>query len=283
MPIHGRTRVYFVVGDPVSQVQAPALFNPIFERYDVDAVLVPMQVAAERLLPFAQQVLASPSCGGLWLTIPHKPTLLSALARVDESGRVAQSVNAVRVDADGGWHGGLFDGEGLVGALRHHGVEPAGRRVLLVGAGGAGAAVAVALLQAGVRTLALHDLGRRAALLAERLGPLGAGRVVVPGSADPAGCDIVIHATPLGLSPDDPLPVDVQRIDAGAVVVDILMKPEPTPLLRACEARGLRHFAGFEMLVQQVPSYLRFFGLDAVADDVARDLGPVRKLIVANA
>lgn len=193
MQIQGRTRVYFVVGDPVAQVQAPALFNPIFERHGVDAVLVPMQIAADRLLPFAREVLASPSVGGLWLTIPHKPTLLPSLARLDDSARVARAVNAVRRDADGGWTGGLFDGDGLVGALRHHGIEPAGRRVLLVGAGGAGAAVAVALLRAGVARLALHDLGQRASVLADRLAsldgadpaglPVG-GRVVVAGGED---------------------------------------------------------------------------------------------------
>lgn len=275
--ISGHTRVFMIAGSPVNQVQAPAIFNRVFQRFGVDAVLVPVLVAPGQLPAFARVVLEAGNVDGLWLTVPHKPTLMPWLAAVDEAGRVAGSVNAVRRRPDGSLEGGMFDGNGLVSALRHFGVVPEGIRVLLVGTGGAGAAIATALLGAGVSQLALHDLGDRADALAQRLND---PRVRV-GGADPAGFDLAINATPLGLHPDDPLPFDVSRLDAHAKVVDILMKHAPTPLLRACASRGIEAHPGFEMLVQQVPDYLRFFGMADVAERVRHDLTDVREHILA--
>ena len=82
-----------------------------------------------------------------------------------------------------------------------------------------------------------------------------------------------------GLKPEDPLPFDPARVDAGAAVVDIIMSKQPTPLLRECRARGLKAEAGFEMLVQQIPEYLRFFGFDEIARTLQADLSEVRSLL----
>lgn len=277
MPISGKTRVFMVVGDPVDQVQAPAIFNRVFQQFGVDAVLVPVQVSADRFVDFATTVLQAGNVDGLWITIPHKPKLMPLLSKLDVASQLAGSVNAVRRHADGALEGGMFDGHGLVSALHHFGQPAKGQRVLLVGTGGAGAAIASALLQAGVQALALHDLGHRAQELAARLAD---PRVSVPG-ADPRGFDLIVHATPLGLHPDDPLPVDVSRIDAGACVVDILMKHQPTPLLRACAQRGIEAHPGFEMLIQQVPDYLRFFGMPEMANQLRQDLSSVRAHVLA--
>lgn len=281
MNISGTTRVFLVVGDPITQVQAPALFNRIFQRHGLDAVLVPAQVSADDFPAFARQVLRAGNISGLWLTIPHKTALVAELADMDSSARIAQSVNAVRRRADGQLEGALFDGIGLVAALRHLGIEPRGLRVLLLGTGGAGAAIATALLENGVASLALHDLGTRAQALADRLGALGTGRLQVQGN-DPAGFDLVVHATPLGLRADDPLPFDVARLDPGARVIDILMKHRPTPLLRACAERGIEAHPGFEMLVQQVPDYLDFFGMQDSARVLRADLSDVRQTLCAD-
>ena len=101
-------------------------------------------------------------------------------------------------------------------------------------------------------------------------------------SPDPAGYDLVVNATPLGLKAGDPLPFDVARLDERAVVVDILMKNQPTPLLRSCHARGIVAHPGFEMMVQQVPEYLSFFGYDEIAQAVQADPSDVRALVAAN-
>lgn len=284
MQILGTTRVFMVLGDPIAQVQAPQVFNALFRRHGVDAVLVPAHVRPPQFGDFVRHVMTASNIDGLWLTIPHKPAGLEVVTHCHRAGRLAGAVNAVRRRADGALEGALFDGEGFVKALRHHGFEPAGRRALLVGAGGAGAAIAVALVDAGVATLVLHDLGDRADVLAARLAQgsaEGSTTLVVADSADPAGFDLVINATPLGLRPGDPLPFDAARLDAGATVVDILMKHAPTPLLQACRARGVTAHPGFEMLVQQVPDYLDFFGLHDTAMAVREDLADVRERMSA--
>lgn len=282
MHISGTTRVFMVLGDPIAQVQAPQLFNPVFDRHGIDAVLVPAHVPRERSASFCREVLAAGNIDGLWLTIPHKPLVMPLLARRDRHAELAGAVNAVRRNRDGSLEGALFDGRGFAKALAGFGFVPRGKRALLVGAGGAGAAIASALLQVDLDLLALHDLGDRASLLAQQLQPHAPKTRVAPASADPAGYDLVVNATPLGLRADDPLPFDADRLDAGAVVVDILMKPQGTPLLHACARRGIAVLPGFEMLVQQVPDYLDFFGLHDAARAVQADLSSVRELLRAH-
>jgi shikimate dehydrogenase len=119
----------------------------------------------------------------------------------------------------------------------------------------------------------------RAASLVERLRPIVGQAAVVADSADPAGFDLIVNCTSQGLKPEDPLPFDPARVSAGAAVVDIIMSRQPTPLLRQCRERGLRAEAGFEMLVQQVPEYLSFFGFDALAKTLQSDLSEVRSLL----
>jgi shikimate dehydrogenase len=277
MDISGTTRVFMILGDPIDQVRAPALFNPLFRRHGVDAVLVPARVAPADVSAFALQVLRAGNIDGLWLTIPHKSAMLPVLDRFDHRARVAQAVNAVRRNADGSLEGALFDGEGFARSLDCFGVLVAGRRVLVVGAGGAGVAIAVSLAERSVAELALFDPDRERSATAT--GRIRAAWPEVPTrvaeSADPAGYDLLINASPLGLRPDDPLPFDARRVRAGAVVVDILMKNQPTPLLQACEARGARVYPGFEMLNQQVPDYLDFFGLHEVASRVKAEVSEV--------
>jgi shikimate dehydrogenase len=282
MHIHGHTRVFLVLGHPVGQVRAPEVFNPLFQAHGVEAVLVPADVAPAQLGDFVRGVFGAANIDGLWLTIPHKAAVLDLLDRVDPLGTRAGAVNAVRRQSDGSLGGGLFDGIGLVKALDHLDVATAGRRVLLVGTGGAGMAIAVSLAERALGTLTLFDtVPGRAAALAQRLQAHAACPVVAAASGDPAGHDLIVHATPLGLNADDPLPFDVARLDASATVIDILMKPQATPLQRACDARGIVCHPGFEMLAQQVPDYLQFFGYPEIAAAVQGDLDPVRRSLRA--
>ncbi|MDD0813015.1 shikimate dehydrogenase [Curvibacter sp. HBC28] len=283
MSINGLTRVFFVLGDPVAQVRAPQLFNPLFRRFGENAVLVPAHVAPERCEAFVRGVLGAGNMDGLWLTIPHKTAALDWLDHCNPSGRRAAAVNAVRRRPDASLEGALFDGLGLAKALDHQGVATTGQRVLLVGTGGAGMAIAAALSERPLAELALYDAQPgRASALAARLQADSACPLSTPGQLDPAGFSLVVHATPLGLRADDPLPFAVQALDPGAVVFDILMKTAGTPLQRACEAAGVRYHPGFDMLVQQVPDYLRFFGFESMAATLEWDLAPVRALITSD-
>ena len=282
MNISGTTRVFLILGDPVEQVRAPEAFNHLFAKHGVDAVLVPAKVSPENLASFANVSLLAENIEGLWLTIPHKAAMVPLLDHCDAQGRVAGAVNAVRRRPDGSLEGALFDGIGFAKALGHFGIGIAGAKVLIAGAGGAGVAIAGALAARGARRIALYDNtpGRAAAVATNLAAEFGTG-IVGAAQCDPAGYDVVINATPLGLSAADPLPFDVARLDAGAKVVDILMKNQPTPLLRACHARSIVAHPGFEMMVQQVPEYLSFFGFDAIARAVQADASDVRALFEA--
>jgi shikimate dehydrogenase len=275
--ITGTTRVFYILGDPVAQVRAPEVYNRLFQDHGIDAVLVPLELPAAALPGFIEHGMKARNIGGFWATIPHKSALAALLRPDDPVAAIAEAVNAVRRHPDGRLEARLFDGIGFVKGLDHFGIAVRDRRVLVVGAGGGGHAVAAALAARGPATLAIYNRSRdRAAHLVARLGD----RAAVAATPDPAGYDLVVNCTSQGLKADDPLPFDPSRADAGAAVVDIIMSREPTPLLRAARARGLKAEAGFEMLVQQVPEYLRFFGYEALAQTVQSDLSGVRSLLV---
>ena len=280
MPITGHTQVFMIVGDPVAQVRAPEVYNHLFQRHGVDAVLVPMKVPPQQLAGFVRHAFGAQNLGGLWVTIPHKAAMQGLMDHCDPLARMAGAVNAVRRGADGRIEGALFDGVGFAKGLDHFGIPVAGRRVLVVGAGGGGQAVAAALAQRGAAHLAVYNRSAdRAAALVARLRPHFGPAVALAESADPAGFDLIVNCTSQGLQPGDALPVDVARVDDGAAVLDIIMTRQPTPLLQACAARGITAHAGFEMLVQQIPEYLRFFGLPALAATLQEDLSEVRQLL----
>jgi shikimate dehydrogenase len=282
MPITGTTRVFLILGDPVAQVRAPEAFNHLFRRHGVDAVLVPAHVAPQDLEGFVQHALKARNIEGLWLAIPHKTAMVALLDRCDRLGRSAGAVNAARRNADGTLEGALFDGVGFVKALDHFGVPVSGRNALVVGVGGGGVAIAASLAEQGAGRIALYDnMPRRTDAVANKLSREFDVDVVSVERLDPAGFDLVVNATPLGLKPGDPLPFDVERLDADTVVIDILMKNQPTPLLRACQARRIVAHPGFEMMVQQVPEYLSFFGFDDIAQAVQADPSDVRTLFVS--
>ena len=280
--ISGTTRVFLILGDPVAQVRAPEVFNHLFRRHGADAVLVPAQVAAADLSGFVQHALKARNIDGLWLAIPHKAPMVDLLDACDRFGRIAGAVNAVRRLPDGRLEGALFDGVGFVKALDHFGIEARGRNALVVGVGGGGVAVATALAARGVARLGLYDTQPgRAEAVAQRLHAEFGLDVRARADADPVGFDLAVNASPIGLQRDDPPPFDAARLHAGAAVVDIVMKNQPTALLRVCQARGITAHPGFEMLVQQVPEYLSFFGYDNIARAVAADASELRALFGA--
>jgi shikimate dehydrogenase len=212
--------------------------------------------------------------------MPHKVTAATMVDEASMAVRAAGSCNAVRRMKDGRLEGDLFDGEGFVRALRRNGCDPAGASALVIGAGGVGSAIGASLAAAGVRTIALFDAQReRARELANRLAALYPQLALTWDSNNPAGHDIVVNATPTGTDVDDPLPVDVDRLDHGAWVGDVVLVPEMTPFLIAAQARGCRVQVGTDMLFEQIPAYLEFFGFPTTSPDHLRRIahGPGAK------
>lgn len=243
----GATRVIFIVGDPIAQVKAPEFVTRALRERGADTVVVPAHVRSPDLERFMDTVARLPNVDGVIATVPHKfaiaPLCAGRTSRADSIG----AVNAVRRDAEGRWFGDMCDGEGYVAGLRKAGCAPEGRRALLVGAGGAGSAIAHALVDAKVAALAVHDVdaARRDTLLARlrRYDAAGAQQ----GSGDPSGFDLVINASPMGMSESDPLPVDIERLAPTAFVGDVVTNPQRPPLIVQAEARGCATMTGMGM------------------------------------
>lgn len=262
--ISGATRLYVVLGDPVTQVQSPALMNPLFARLGIDAVLVPVRVRPDHL----EQVVGGLRCvgnvDGIFVTVPHKTAVVGLADRRSPTVEITGSANALRREADGSWYAENFDGVGFVTGLVDAGHDPKGSRVALVGAGGAGSAIAAALLAAGVDRLSVCDPDTaRLAGLRARLDAHWPDRTSISAEPRVDGAAIVVNATPLGLRPGDPLPFRPDVLPPGIVVADIIMKPRETRLLRAAAALGHRVHYGIHMLDGQLDSYRAFFGLGA--------------------
>lgn len=283
--IRGDTDLYLIPGDPVTNVRLPRMFNRVFDRFGIAARMVPVRVRARDFAVWMKASFLADNVKGMVIAPPHKPLAVPLLDAVELYARAAGSVNVIRRAGPGQLEGALFDGEGIVGALDYYRIPFRGRRVLILGAGVSGAAIGVSLTEGGgdhgAAELAFYDpASGKAAGVAARIDDAFDTHVFAVGSADPAGYDLVINATPLGLAPGDPLPCDVQRLDAHTAVFDILLRNQPTPLVQAARARGLFAQPGFEMLVQQVPYYFDYFGLPDVARGVRGDAGLLRELIV---
>ncbi|KPU54056.1 shikimate dehydrogenase substrate binding domain protein [Pseudomonas fluorescens] len=262
--ITGTTRIYGLIGDPLKSAKSPMLLNKLFAEAQADAVCIPLEIGTGDLAEFVRGVRAVRNLAGLLVTMPHKQSMLDIVDVLHPTARQIGAINVVRCDNDGRWVGAVFDGLGCVLGMQRQGVSLVGKSVLLIGAGGSGRAIAFAVTAAGARSLVISDLDpHRASDLAQRVAKEGPCAVYV-GPADPAGHDIVINATPLGMNPDDPMPIDATRLDPATVVVDIITRSEPTALLLEAQSRGCQTLDGQPMHVGQALLALSFLGFEDI-------------------
>jgi shikimate dehydrogenase len=258
--IGGATRLFVIIGDPIAQVKSPQTFNPRFAAAGLDAVLVPVHVKPERFDETVRALMAIGNLDGMIVTVPYKPAILPFADTVLPTAATVGAANALRREADGRWTADMFDGVGLMRGLRERNIEPRGRRVMLIGAGGAGSAVAAAFAQAGAEAVTVHEVdGRKAQALADRVGGAFPGCAVRAGPPDLDGHDTLVNATPIGMVEGDPLPVAIDRLRPDMLVVDIIIKPGDTPFLAAARERGCTALGGRTMLEGQAAEVLRFF------------------------
>ena len=274
--INGHTEIIAHLGYPTHSFKAPMIYNPFFEEKGINAIVVPMGCRAEEFPDFLPLVFKLSNIRGALITMPHKVSVVSLLDEVTPAVRVAGACNAVRRSADGRLQGDMFDGEGFVRGLKTKGFDPRGCRALVVGAGGVGRAITASLAAAGVAALTLFDVDDASAQgLAARVREHYPSVQVQTGSRDPAGHDLVVNATPLGMNEGDPMPFDVQRLSASTFVGEVVMKRETTPLLAAAQALGCRVQVGTDMLFEQIPAYLEYFGLPSTTAAELRRLSQV--------
>ncbi|MCB8747352.1 shikimate dehydrogenase [Rhodoferax sp. U2-2l] len=261
MQIDGNTEIIAHIGFPTHAFKAPLIYNPWFETVGINAIVVPMSCQVEPFPRFLRSLFHLGNLRGALITMPHKVSTVGLLDEVLPTAAIAGSCNAVRRLADGRLQGDMFDGEGFVRGIRRKGFEPKGRRALVVGAGGVGCAIAASLAAAGVLEMGLYDVNNAAAQgLANRLLQHYPDMRIQTGSNDPAEVDLLVNATPMGMKDGDPLPVDMDRVDATTFVGEVVMKTDMTAFLKAAQARGCRIQIGSDMLYEQIPAYLEYFG-----------------------
>jgi shikimate dehydrogenase len=274
--LDGDTRIIAHVGWPTHSFKAPMIYNPYFESIGCNAAVVPMGVRAEDFAAALPVILRMTTVHGALITMPHKVAVTDFLALASPAVRVSGACNAVRRDAGGGLAGDMFDGEGFARGLLRKGQKIAGATALVVGCGGVGAAISAALAGHGAAAIRLFDIDQAAMDgLARRLTDHFPTVAVSAGSADAGGADIVVNATPLGMRTGDPMPVDPARLAPGTFVGEVVMTREETAFLAAARARGCRTQVGVDMLFEQIPAYLEFFGLPTTTPDRLRKLARI--------
>jgi shikimate dehydrogenase len=274
--ITGKTTLIAHLGYPTEAFKAPMIYNPYFEKAGIDAVVVPMGVLAENYAAFLAELFKLSNLRGALVTMPHKVTTIELADEVTPTARIAGASNALLRRPDGSLLADMFDGEGFVRGVQRKGRQIEGASALVVGSGGVGSAIAASLAAAGTSRLGLFDMNTESAEgLADRLREHYPQMQVDTGSNDPAGYDVVVNATPLGMNEGDPLPIDMDRLDPNTFVGEVVMKQAITPFLREAQQRDMPTQVGTDMLFEQIPAYLEFFGFPTTTAD---DLRAVAKI-----
>ncbi len=275
--ITGETKLIAHVGYPTTTFKSPMIYNPWFERRGVNAVVMPMGIRSQDFASAFPQICRFTNFHGALITMPHKVAVMAMLDEVSTAVNVAGSCNAVKRGEDGRLIGDMFDGEGFVRGVKRNGGAIEGKRVLVVGSGGVGSAIAASCAAAGAEEIALFDVhSATAEALADRLRQNYRKLKVTVGSNDPAGFGLVVNATPLGMKPGDPMPMDISHLSPSTFVGEVVLKAETTAFLAAAKERGCPTQVGVDMLFEQIPAYLEFFGFPATTADELREFAQIK-------
>ena len=275
--ITGTTQLIAHIGYPTHTFKSSMIYNPYFAQAGIDAVVVPMGCKEDAYPALLRSAFSLENIRGALITMPHKVTTVGLLDEVTPTVRVAGACNAVKRTEDGRLVGDMFDGEGFVRGVQRKGLSLQGARALVVGTGGVGSAIAASLAAAGVGSLGLFDPHAvQSEALATRLQENYPRIQVQTGSNDPQSYDLVVNASPLGMNPSDPLPIDVSRLSAQMFVGEVVMKTEITPLLAAAREKGCSIQVGTDMLFEQIPAYLEYFGFPTTTAENLRELATLR-------
>lgn len=258
----GKAEVFAMLAHPVGHAKSPGMFNELFEKLGLDSLMVPVTCVPERLDEFWAGMDAMSNLRGVIISIPFKVPMLAKAEKAHPRAARVGAANILRRLPSGGWEADNFDGYGFIMAMKNKRHVMAGKRVLQVGAGGAGASIAHCLAEEGVAELTIADIDpARAEALAASVRAAFPACKVKAGAADPAGRDIAVNATPVGMKADDPLPMLVENLAPGMVVFDIIMEPAETRLLAEAKARGCHAEPGRPMMDCQMQAMSDF--LDA--------------------
>lgn len=259
----GKADVFVMLAHPVGHAKSPGIFNAIFERKGLDSLMVPLSCRPEDFDTFWAGITAAENIRGVIVSVPYKTAVYHKCTAAHDRAARVESANSVRRQADGTWYADNFDGVGFIDGLKAGGHRIEGRRILQVGAGGAGSSLTYCLAEAGAAEIRLADIDApRAEKLASLVGKAFPACRIKVGEPDPSGMDMAINATPSGLKAGDPLPLDVTKLTPDMTVVDIIMEPAETALLRKAKEIGCRIQPGRPMMDFQVEAMSTFFDID---------------------
>jgi len=275
--ISGKTTLIAHIGYPTETFKAPMIYNPWFEKHEIDAVVMPMGVKAEDYPNALRTIFKFTNTHGALITMPHKVTTVGLVDECTVTAKIAGAANAVLKRPDGTLLADMFDGAGFTRGVQRKGFNLRGARCLVVGSGGVGSAIAASLAGEHIASIALCDTNEKSATgLAGRLTAHYPELEVKLTTSDPSGYDLVVNATPLGMKADDPLPFDASRLEPTCYVGEVVLKNEITPMLQVAQERGCKFSVGTDMLFEMIPAYLEFFGFGTSTPDELRSVARIK-------
>ena len=261
------TKVVLNIGDPMGKTNAPRAYNKLFSDLDMNAIMLPLEVPKGGLEDF----LGACKCMNIRYfspTMPHKKDIIPLLDDVDESSRMFQSVNAVKIDENGISHGMGFDGKGAVGAILSSGISLAGKRAVMLGSGSISGVIGLELSRNGVKHLTilnrtLEKAEEIARILNESTPMAAEAGKSTPEELDKASrsADIFLQLTPLGMAGFHTKHNYIGFVDLlpdHCAVFDVIINPVDTEIIAAAKKRGLKTVPGMKMLAGQMKEIFRF-------------------------
>ena len=276
--ISGRTRICGIIGDPIEHTVSPAMHNAAFKNKGVDYLYLPFRVNRQELGKAIEGMRAL-NIRGLNVTIPHK---VAAIQFLDELDHLADRIGAVNtiVNDNGVLTGYNTDATGFLQALLEKGIEPKGKKVVILGAGGASRAISFILAERGSSLVILNRTWDKAKICADRISQILRGEAMALKldrenlAAALSQADILINATSVGMSPNiNETPVTSNLLKPGLVVFDIVYNPIKTRLQKEAEAAGATVISGLDMLVWQgALAFEKWTGQQAPVDLMKREV-----------
>jgi shikimate dehydrogenase len=253
MEITGKTKIMFILADPVAHIRGSVVLTRELRALGHDIAISPLHVKPADLEQTVGAIRKFQNVVGLGITIPHKIAVASLIDELLPQAKLVGSVNFVRRDSDGKLTGDNIDGAGFIDGARESGIDFKGKRVLQIGAGGAGRSIAFSVAGAGAAALGIHNRTEaKARDLAAAVRAAYPGCDAFAAKPEAAGYDAVINTSSVGMKPEDPLLIDPSHLTSGMSVSEIIMSPEMTPLLLAAQQRGCKISLGKSMLMNQV-------------------------------
>jgi len=262
--IDGASCLTFIVGDPVAALRAPHALTAAFHTHGFNTIMLPAHVGADQIEAFLDGALHIQNLRGCLITMPHKLRVAGHCDRLSARADFLGAVNIIRQDPTGGWLGDNLDGEGFMRALGSDKPSVAGKSAFLMGTGGVGAAIGLALLSAGLSKLRVRDLdAARQRDFIERFDKLYPGRTEA--AHEDGSEDLMINATPVGMRIDDPPSIVLSERHRPELVADVVTSEAPTSLIAQARAADIATLTGLEMLTAQIPlaiSFLHDFSIE---------------------